>query len=679
MAWAQEVADSTAAVSSPAVTADSTAAVSDANDSVAVDTTRQQGSSNRLRPQVDPWQWRLQGRYLPQGNGFPTRVIDRMSIGIFYGWQRVKHRGNKDLSDGHPFGALLKYDASPLHTFRLLYSHSNYKLTLVSSNVKHDEVAVGYQANISNMVAGYNPRRIANTGVFMEVGTIFGDFGVTKKTNLTATLGLSQTFNLGGGIDLFAEPFVSLMSDQIDLSQETNAHRWDVMWGVRGGLALSPTRLKAKSRTLRDNTTLWFSEFAAGPSVMWGEYNDVWRSLGMDLLVNIGRWISPGVAIRIGGAFGRNVWRTEAYDARTAYGIVISPQYDRVMMQYCTTGRAELVADLLGGLKGRRDKWGRLGLNVSGGAELSYMMRTVNKSTAGDNQMRKSSFGGTAALQLLYAPPKSDMSLFIEPRVSLHHYTSAFVNTVYQRASFTDYYASLNVGVRMPLGTTPDQRRTADEGEDMEERGTDGMRFRVGATGGLGYISLAEDLRVNSGVDWQAALHAICQFNPVHALHLQVGLNQYSYCDKENYWVDPNKYYETPELWNSRFGLLMTDLTYMLSLNRLFNPHKKTPFSAGIEAGPCAYYCLYHNHSLAPGVMAGGENPRPVDEGVKGKFSAGVTASLFASYDITPHFSLFFQPGLHMMFKDLLANLHVVLVKRTEMTFHVNLGATYNF
>ena len=88
--------------------------------------------------------------------------------------------------------------------------------------------------NISSYLNGYNPSRL------LEVGTVVG-VGL-HRARLRSTARVATPYEVHGGLQLRfytgphgvlnIEPYVALASDDIDLSQARNWHRYDVTYGV---------------------------------------------------------------------------------------------------------------------------------------------------------------------------------------------------------------------------------------------------------------------------------------------------------------------------------------------------------------------------------------------------------------------------------------------------------------
>ncbi len=229
---------------------------------------------------MDPFEYRLQSRYLEKGKPFPREKGEwarHFTVGVFGGMPMHANQvsanlksGVRILDRGDNFGAILQYDFSRLHAVRLMVSRSRYDKSANYRFLNADEVMLGYDFNLTNYFKGYDDTRRFNASIFAGLGMNWMNNGWEKYKSVRGEVGLKFEYGILNNLSLFAEPYFSMMPDQYD--HHATSSIFEYGGGVRAGVKIRPYMWKnfSDSYKTEDNDTenpLWYQRFFFGGSM----------------------------------------------------------------------------------------------------------------------------------------------------------------------------------------------------------------------------------------------------------------------------------------------------------------------------------------------------------------------------------------------------------------------------
>ncbi len=229
---------------------------------------------------IDPFEYRLQSRYLEKGKPFPSKNgqwFRNFTVGIFGGLSIHANHATANLKSstslldrGDNFGALLQYDFSRLHAVRLMVSRSRFDIAAYSPFLNADEVMLGYDFNLTNYFKGYDDTRRFNASIFAGLGLNWMNNGQKKYKAGRGEVGIKFEYGILNNLSLFAEPYFSIAPDNYD--HYKNPSIFEYGGGVRAGVKLRPYMWKNfyDSYTTEGNDIehpIWYQRFFFGGSM----------------------------------------------------------------------------------------------------------------------------------------------------------------------------------------------------------------------------------------------------------------------------------------------------------------------------------------------------------------------------------------------------------------------------
>lgn len=482
------------------------------------------------------------------------------------------------------------------------------------------------------------------------------------------------------------EPYIGLATDKMDLSQNQNWRKIDVFYGVNFNyIYYLHNNLSARERSYfikhrqehdrlaNDSSYLhswqqpWFVEFSNGVNFLGNSQLGAGSSLGSDVTLSIGRWLSPVIGLRLSGAVHQTTWRqsfipTSDPDTPPVRGYVAN------MHNIYTGVRLEAMFNPLGFLK--NFSWDNpFGAYLLGGVEYGW----VDKYQTERLSTRSEAY--TLGAHLWYQL-SDGLHVFVEPRFMHYVYKLPYTNRDWNK-NYTDNGMSVSIGLQ--VATRSHKFRSADD----EEGGFEPLRkIRAGIGGGFYFIHTKENYEGDGGVGLNAKAFAEYHLTPIHAVRASFELANMKHSNICEFY-DTNTESATPEqatitrtgMWNHKFKLGLINVGYQCNLSNLFCGYPSwRRFDMSVFLGPTLIMPLGDNFVLSPTelLMQGHEvtekDPLKTEGGIGGHLGFKLR------FKIVPHISAIVEPTFYMLGSAKLPSIDFLTVKYLQTW---NIGVQY--
>lgn len=586
----------------------------------------------------------LQGRYLAKGGDFPKSFAKRLSLGLISGYQTISPRGVNEVTGSVPLGAYVKYDFSRLHSVRLSGIYNAFGVKGYGNDISQMEGDVDYMFNLSNYFNGYRHERRFNASLVLGGGYIFSEFCGEKLQTAKAQMGLNASFRITSNASLFVEPYVAIASDEIDYSKDYNAHKWDLLYGARAGIAISLNKVGNSGAEDDYNGNLFF-EMSQSLNAYPTDVVDFTGSVGTTYTLSMGKWIDRLVGLKLSGTFGDFIWSEDHTQEVHYMDYVLVPSFTRRYRSGIMSGRLEFMFDLMSAFTKTKQKNRVFDLNLNLGGEYGYLWREL-PIDALKNELRTYYTGFTGSMQFL-VKPDANSAIFLEPRFTWARYSIPYTNTTAYKKNYNDKIYSLAVGMRMQLPKKADRTTIKEASADFEQHLYAGIHMGGTKKFRASYISIGGMPNITVGADARYDLHPLASFTFKADYMSTKGTSQ------SIYKVDDGTTYYTPAMWVNTSHVLNTELAYMLNLSNVYQGwDSNRRLNAYLELGPTFSYVMGCSHSLADGVMVGGKNPKKLGSDNSGCNSLGMFGALVADYRVSDNITLFAESSAQLFAKQ---------------------------
>lgn len=616
----------------------------------------------------------LQDRFLDEGKPFSNWLFDRMDVGITSGYYRLAPRSDRKLDPGIPLGIYLKYNLNRLCAVRLNYSRTRYEVKGFGQEIEHNGLDVDFMYNLSSFLYGHNAKRVMSVSFVAGLGYVRSEFMGKKEKAYKAQGGLNLDFKLTPSSHLFVEPFLAVANDEIDHSLYSNAHRWDLMFGVKGGVGVNfNTKNDSLKKVNYNGNVFW--EMGQGLTFFPSSDIGLTQSIGTDHILSVGKWLDPCVGVRLSASLKDFNWASYKTESKAYSGFIVIPEYETKVRTVMWGGRLELLVDVLNFFENYRKRRNPFfAWQLSLGGEFGFMWKHHLFENQTEMNLKTTYAGVVAGSQFLIAPD-NNTAVFVEPRILLANYSVPYVNAPEYRKKFTDKLIGLNVGIRV---SHPIKEERLSEPPAFKPRNFAGV-----VTGSL----RGEKLKKTKGDDKFQLSAGVCvgrEFAPYVAAKLQVEYQSLSTTSMLQYGVNEGLMYEKPALFNENTTVINTKLSYMLNFSNLYqgyNPNRR--LNIFLDFGPSYVYILNKKYSLYSKEMAGGKNPTPVFEKAEKatreeKGTIGLYGSVFCSLQLRKHIHFVLQPYGQILSKPILYN-GLSIRYNHDYLMGLNVGVTYSF
>jgi len=630
----------------------------------------------------------MEGRYIPKGETFSkkNRWLRNMFIQGGIGGEMISPPDNSWEISPMISGQLgIGMDFSKLHSLRLMFHASTGYLRTEEQTFTKLGAKLDYMYNLSSYFAGYSPSRFFGLSAIVGAGMQRSQMADQSAMTFEGHVGAQLRFYTGPRAYISIEPYVGIGGDKMDLSGTRNWREADVFYGANINLVyylgnnLSP---ESKERLInrRNNRNQlsadslleswqkpWFAQITNGISMMDSPNISQGSTMGPELSVSIGRWLSPVVGLR-GTVYTRsNVWReTPTTDAE---GNITSA---KISEQNITNGvRMEAILNPLGFLKSFY--WDApFGFYLAAGAEYGWVEK--NQSTPLSCNM----FGWGGGINLWYQF-EHGMKVFLEPRYMHYEYRIPYTNNDWYKR-YSDNYITVNLGLAVEL--RDDKRFYIHNYED--EYVTNKLRkIRVGLAGGTHFMQIKQNYSTGGGLGYNGLLFGEYHFDRLKSARLGVefvSLKRTSLTDYIDYNMDypdqGNAPVERRGLWNHEYMFLLISPGAQIDLNYATRRYHPQRYRLYLFAGPTMTYVLKYTRQLSELERLKQHHVvEPVDADKVG-LGFGGHLGLKLTCNISQRISAFLQPTVYFLGNTKMPGIDFTKIKLLET---INLGAQYSF
>lgn len=551
-----------------------------------------------------------------------------------------------------------------------------------------------YLYDLSSYFDGYNPTRQLNLSAILGVGGQYSK--LDKQTGMSGEMhmGLQMRYYTGPHAYISLEPYVGMATDQVDVSEKRNWRSTDIFYGVnlnyiyylRSNLTqeswrrlidradslyqTDPTRYGRVSADGRLETWQqpWFVQFSNGPSLMKSPNLGMGETLGSEIALSGGKWLSTAIGLRATLFQRTNVWRKVVSEAvETSFRPAYTVDRHNVYQGF----RLEAMLNPMGFLN--NFLWDRkFGLYLVGGFERGWLQKRQ------EEPLSCSTFGWGGGLNLWYQPTEG-LKLFVEPRYMYNEYNIPYSNVDWFKR-FKDENVTINIGVAIEQR---DDKRFYTHSYEMEYV-VDRLRtWTVGLGLGLNFLQTEGGYTGGAGLSYNGLLFGEYHIDRLKGVRLgveYVGMkrtNMTSYTDYNmDFPQEGNAPVERIGLWDHQYGLLLISPGALIDMNHLMMHYRPQRLRLSAFAGPTLAMLLRYNCQISPQerVM---ENHRvePIGDQA-GKMSFGVHLGFKLEYHLKKHFSLHLTPTAYSLITTKLAGIDFTTLKLMET---INVGAQYSF
>lgn len=583
----------------------------------------------------NPLDYQMQKRYLEKGKPFKTKhFYDHIFMGAFSGFDRIVPRGGVN-KDGLPFGLFIGNQFSRLHSLRLMGTYTTWTLPETRYRMKQASIDLDYLFDFSSYLYGYNPYRRFSVSGLIGVGYLKNSYYGDRHDIFKGQVGLHLALGVGTNLQFFAEPYVAVASGEVDVYTQSSVLNYDVMYGLRAGLAISLNSAEGYRRDSVYNGNLFF-ELSQGITCFANGNLPFLKTMGTGYQFSVGKWFDPVLGLRATASVSDYYWNSSIEPATVG-----SPEYETLCKGAMFSGRLEALVNPLNFFRSMRESdYHVFDVNLIGGAEYGWKINPMEGAPA---SLRCKYWGGTAAVQFLYNAD-ANTSIFLEPR-----YTHGIYKIPYQNAAmdkkFVDQFVFLSAGVRINRPLKKDRM--------LHREDQFVPYFFVGGSVGGNKHMRTLNVQGDGSFNYQASVNGGYHLNPFVGFRLRFEYLNFARNARTPYTVDFMGMEKTfSALWKQRSGFFQTQLDYLLNLTNVYqgyNEDRKLNIYALF--GPGYSVCVNQGASIYSKELSVGENPRPKLSKIKGNGAWSLTGGVLVDYKIHPNWSLFVDPQVQYYLK----------------------------
>lgn len=630
----------------------------------------------------------MEGRYIPRGDTFVKRPrwLRNVFIQGGIGGEMITPpdhvwKISPMISGQIGFGK----DFNKLHSVRVMFHAATGYLQTEEQTFTKLGGKLEYLYNLSSYFSGYNPSRLFGLSAIVGAGLSHSLMGDQKGTTFEGHVGAQFRFYTGPNAYISVEPYVGIGGDKIDLSGNRNWRKADVFYGANVNLVyyldnhLSPESKRRLIDTRHNRNQLstdslleswqqpWFAQITNGVSMMNAPMVSQGATMGPELSVSIGRWLSPVVGLR-GTVYTRsNVWRElplENADGSQT-GLKLSEHN-------ITNGvRLEAMINPLGFL--RKFYWDApFGFYLVGGAEYGWVEKTQS------TPLSCSTFGWGGGINLWYQF-ESGMKVFLEPRIMHNEYKIPYTNKDWYKR-YSDNYTTVNVGLAVELR---DDKRYYIHSYEDEFVNNKLQKVKVGLAGGTHFVQIKQSNSAGGKLGYNGLLFGEYHFDRMKSVRLGVefvSMKRSGQTDFIDYNMDypnqDNAPVQRKGMWNHKYQFLLISPGFQIDLNYVSKRYHPQRYRLYLFAGPTIAYVLKYVHELSElERLKLHHEVEPVGADKVG-MGFGGHVGLKLSCSITKHISAVLQPTVYFLGTTKMPGIDFTKLKMMET---INLGVQYSF
>ena len=585
------------------------------------------------------------------------KFSDKVSVGFALRFDKIHERTSKGYIPATNYGLYIDKEFNKLHAMRLLLYRGKYQQAYKSIPMSKYQAELLYSFNWTRYFGGYNPYRRFEALTRVGLGAFYSSRKVSKEDSESEwgpmfIVGAGARVQLNPMVSLGIEPYVALASDNIDHSGTENFHRYDVLYGTDVTLAYNFHHESFKEEVRQRFAGKTFVDFALG--AQFEPYSGYYRqpseipflgTAGPQLRLGIGRWLSPGFAVRASGNISASNWDTRHVEVKDKKG---HPGYDVRSKNVLTNARLDLLFSPYYFFTQRRNE--RFDVNAVLGWELGQMIKTAYEPA---NQVKTDYDGLSAGLQFHFNYDEN-VALYLEPRITLANYDIPYAGDFeYYVDHYRDYLFSLTAGLEYAVNEYRFLGR-------KKQPSKFNPHIAYSVLGGPNYLFTINDYAGDFYMDYNAGIAAEMQITPYSGVRVMADYSQLSYRDLYGYSqrkFNNNTLVGGQALYTGKYGFVNLSADYVFDLGTLLQGYNKANrWDIALAAGPVYSLRVSEGGDFSKDEIFAnysGEKPIATSPVVKledriANSSLGVQVGIPVSYRLTPRLELLFEPRVRL-------------------------------
>ena len=375
----------------------------------------------------DATRYSMMKRFRPKNQPFISeRFLDNTFFSVH---ARSFKLGSQDYSFGSLGGLSAGKWLTPFHAVRADVALGSWYDHFNGTKILGGEITADYLFHFVSYLDGYRPGRLMEASVLAGLGYAGSGYKGKFGNAFTAHIGINMFLRMLSGVEVFFEPRVALYSNGMAISKAGNWRSWLAAFQGDFGLSYNLTT----GRYARRNTDQWFVVAQFGSqfqnSAIVRNHIGTFRSLGWDVSVGGGKYLTDYLSIRASLGYGTSKW-VEYPDP------LIGAKYT----SYYTL-RLETLLDIISLVTKKDDLF--VSASVLAGPEIGFMYKDDVK-----DSFLRSYIGLGAGLQIKFRVWKG-IKVFTEPRFSLVPYSALNHNLdiINDYKNYYDGLVAINFGV----------------------------------------------------------------------------------------------------------------------------------------------------------------------------------------------------------------------------------------
>lgn len=634
----------------------------------------------------------MENRYRPVGEtfspGWKRNLFFQASIGV----ERIAPVSANGLYEIKPitvFSGTVGTHLNELHTLRMSFQGGMGYQQMKNTMYFKLGARLEHLYDLSAYLVGYNTTRLANVSSILGFGAQHARFkGAPESgTSLEAHVGAQIKFYTGPHAYLTFEPYIGVGGDQMDLSGEKNWRGYDIFYGANVGLTyylrnnLAPeSRMRliearmAHNELSRDSVLKawqqpWFVQVATGVALMNSPRLGMMETLGSEMSLSVGKWLSPVIGLRGTLSSRTTTWNKQITPADpTTY----HPEYREDLNNHYKSVRLEAMLNPMGFFE-TFDWNAPLGFSVVAGVELGQLHKAQQQKLTTYSE----AYGGGVNL---WWQPTEGLKLFVEPRFMHCVYRIPYTNVDW-RGRFSDNNYTLSLG--MTIETRNVWRWYKEPSYEYQYLKDPLRMLTFGLGGGSNLVQTTQTNTEGSRLGFNGLFFGEYHFNRESSARLGVEylfLRRSNISDYTDYNMDYPEagYAPVPRygLWDHKFHVIAVSPGYQGNLNQWIYGYQSAPLKLHAFAGPTVFLRMKPKSQLSPLERLMENHTVALNIPQKTTFHVGAHLGFKLDYRLNSHLGLFFSPTVYWVNNMELPGINLNKLHLIE-TF--NIGVQYGF
>lgn len=627
--------------------------------------------SARIEGQLNGMDYTMERRRIEWGEEFTRRWDDHLFLEVGIGIEKMVPPDDQyhfeplttlHLGIGKQFHKYhsIRFLGEMGYGYRRKYHHVFYKLL----------GKLDYLFSLSSYLYGYNPSRLLDASAVLGGGLQLSSLRQTptkQSTSAEGHLGVQLRFFTGPQGYFNIEPYIGLATDGMDVSDNQNWRGADVFYGARLSYIYyihnnlskesrqrffrarkDPNFLSEDSTYLDSWRTPWFLEFANGLSVVSVPHSSLSKTMGQEISMSVGKWLSPVIGLRVSASARVNVW-SQKYtpEQENPY----RPAYEQDISNLYVSGRVEALFNPFGFSKNYY--WNtQAGLYLVAGAEMGRLERYETQKLS----CRSESYDMGVHL---WTRLTDGLQLFLEPRWSHNLYRISNSN-VQGIGLYADNTYTFNMGLTV---FSKNRRFRPHLSADEKERP---MSLIAGVAGGYSFFHT----RMGYDDGKNASLFAEFHMNHYAGVRLSceyVALDKNCITSFYDYANTSNSRVTRQGMMKVSYGIAAGSLDLSLNmLNTLYGYKRGRLFDFYLYVGPTFYHRMSRKGKLDKNERLQANHTVEL-VGTKAKTSGiGANGGLRLQCNLSRHVGVFFSPHVYVMLNDMMPEYSMLRIRYME-------------